>query len=133
MDWDASRPWYHGSPFQLFSVRKGSTITQDRDLARVFSHKPSFVSQDIGDEGERAIKHTGRRAGYLYRIAEEVGPEDICPHPQMTMLPGQEWLTKRDLRVEHLCLTQVRVEELLTEEKVSELQQKHNAPNRRTL
>ena len=50
--WDFNLPWYHGSPLQLKRLRAGSTITQDRDLARVFSHKPSLVSQ--GTPADRA-------------------------------------------------------------------------------
>ena len=115
--------WYHGSPFALTSLLTGSTITQDRDLARIFSHKPALVSQDTDDEGKRILKHTGNQPGFLYRIAETVEASDIYPHPQTTMGPGQEWLTTRPLRVELLCSTQVVTEELLTASEIEALRQ----------
>jgi hypothetical protein len=63
--WDFTKPWYHGSPKVLDVLRAGSIITQDRELARVFSHKPTLVSVD--DAGEmRQIKHNGTEAGFLY-------------------------------------------------------------------
>ena len=109
--------WYHGSPLQLTTLRAGSTITRDRDLARVFSHKPPLVS--IGDDG--AIQHTGTLPGYLYRIDEPLEPEDAYPHPRTTMQPGLEWLTCRELRLELIGPTVVREEEFLTEEQVAVL------------
>jgi len=45
-DVDYSKPWYHGSPLKLDVLRAGSTMTQWRDLARVFSHKPRRL--DLG-------------------------------------------------------------------------------------
>lgn len=92
-------------------LQAGSTMTQWRDLARVFSHKPSVVS--ISDE--RRIQHNGTRPGYLYEVAEPVAPEDVEQHPRTTMPPGDEWLTHRELR---LCLigeTTVRCEEFLSD------------------
>jgi hypothetical protein len=86
-------------------------------VARVFSHKPPIVS--IGDDG--AIRHTGTTPGYLYRIDEPLGPEDITPHPRTTMQPGLEWLTRRQVRLTLIGPTEVREEELLTEEQVAEL------------
>ena len=53
--------WYHGSLFKLKKLEKGSTITPDKNLAKIFSHKPSIVS--ISDKGE--IKHDGEKKGYL--------------------------------------------------------------------
>jgi hypothetical protein len=112
-----SEPWYHGSPLQLTVLRAGSTITRNRDVARVFSHKPPIVS--IGDDG--TIRHTGTLPGYLYRIDEPLGPEDVYPHPRTTMPVGLEWLIRRDLRLSLFGPTEVRKEEFLTEEQVAEL------------
>ena len=57
--------WFHGSPLALTVLRKGSTITQDRRLAEVFSHKPAFVSVD--DDG--TIKHDGTLQAFaLFRF-----------------------------------------------------------------
>ena len=38
---DYDRVWYHGSPQQLAFIRAGSTVTQGRRLAEIFSHKPA--------------------------------------------------------------------------------------------
>jgi hypothetical protein len=115
--WDFTKPWYHGSPKVLDVLHAGSTITQDRELARVFSHKPTLVSVD--DAGEmRQIKHNGTEAGFLYRIAEEVAPEDVTPHPRSAMEFGKEWLTGRALRLTLIGPTQPVREEMLTGEEI---------------
>jgi hypothetical protein len=113
MDFDHITLWYHGSPLELTSLRTGSTITQDRDLARVFSHKPSLVSQDTDERGERQIKHSGRQPDLFYRIDEPILPGDIYPHPQSTIGPGQEWLTTRPLRLALIEPTLPQEDELL--------------------
>ena len=97
-DWQRGEPWYHGSPLELVVLQAGSTITQDRALACAFSHKPTLLC--IEDDG--TIRHNGTQPGILYRIAEELGEGDICPHPRTTMAPGLEWLTRRDLVVERV-------------------------------
>ena len=112
--------WYHGSPLELTTIRKGSTITQERDLARVFSHKPPLVS--IDDDG--SIKHTGRQPGYLYVVAEDVAPDDVMPHPRTTMRPGDEWLTTREMRVELICPTVPVPEELLSDQELTDLRER---------
>ena len=115
----SDQTWYHGSPYELTSIRAGSTITHDRDLARVFSHKPPIVS--LADDG--ALKHTGTLPGYLYRINEPVEPEDVYPHPHSSMPAGKEWLTRRELYVTLLGPTEVREEERLSEAEVAALRQ----------
>ncbi len=114
---DYNQPWYHGSPFALTTLRVGSTITQRRDLARIFSHKPAIVC--IEDDGR--IKHNGVQPGYLYIIDEAVAPEDIEAHPHTTMGPGDEWLTHRELRLRLLNVVKPRPEELLTESELDDL------------
>jgi len=114
--WDRSKPWYHGSPFRLTVLRKGSTVTQDRDLARIFSYKPAMVSIS-----GRTIKHDGTTPGLLYRVAEAICLEDLCPHPRSSMEEGKEWLTSRELRVELIGPTHIVEEEKLTEEELREL------------
>jgi len=114
--WDYSRPWYHGSPLKLKTLRKGSTITQDRDLARVFSHKPTLVS--ISESG---IKHDGKETGFLYQTSENIKGNDVYPHPHSSMQEGKEWLTTRELRVELLGATKILEEERLTEEEIAKL------------
>jgi hypothetical protein len=44
MEVDPAQIWYHGSPLELTTLHEGSTITQKRELARIFSHKPTRVS-----------------------------------------------------------------------------------------
>jgi len=117
---DYSKTWYHGSPLRLTTIRRGSTITQDRDLARVFSHKPTLVS--ISDDEK--IKHNGRAPSFLYCVAEDIRPTDVYPHPRSSMEYGKEWLTNRDLRVTLIGPTKIVEKEMLTEEEVEELWRK---------
>ena len=115
--WNYSRTWYHGSPFRLTTIREGSTIIQDRDLARVFSHKPTFVS--VSDDGK--IKHSGTMPGFLYFVSEDNHPDDVVPHPTSSMVVGKEWLTTRALRVQLIESTRIRGDERLTEEQIVKL------------
>jgi hypothetical protein len=124
IDWDYSQIWYHGSPLRLTTLRVGSTITQDRDLARIFSHKPSMVVQDTDACGKRIIKHTGTQSGFLYRIVDQVQPEDVTPHPATTMGVGQEWLTVHELRVALIEPTALVADEILTAEEIATLSTK---------
>jgi len=119
--WDHSKPWFHGSPLRFKVLRKGSTVTQDRELAEVFSHEPSIVS--ISENG---IKHDGRKPGFLYRIAEDIMPGDVQPHPRSSLPEGKEWITTRDLKVELIGLTVISEDELLTEEEMASLKKKFN-------
>lgn len=105
---------------RLTAIREGSTITQDRDLARVFSHKPTLVS--ISDNG--AIRHNGVTPGFLYCVAEQIQPADVYPHPRSSMEPGKEWLTTRELRVTLLAPTRILDKERLTEEELAELRRR---------
>jgi hypothetical protein len=117
---DYTQPWYHGSPVALTTLRVGSTITQRRDLARIFSHKPMIVSFE--DDGR--IKHNGTQPGYLYIIDEEIVPEDVEAHPRTTMGPGDEWLTHRELHLRLLGTVEPRPEELFTAEELEDLHQR---------
>jgi ribosomal protein S18 acetylase RimI-like enzyme len=85
--------WYHGSPNWLTTLASGSTITQIRRLAEVFSHKPTIVS--ISDDG--LIVHNGKCPGLLYVVDEDINSDDVYSHPHTTMEPGWEWLTRREL------------------------------------
>jgi hypothetical protein len=118
MDFKPDQTWYHGSPLKLATLREGSTITQKRELARVFSHKPTIVS--VSDNGQ--IKHNGTRQGYLYAIVDEIQLKDVVPHPRTAMAPGDEWLTTRELRLRLLCATEPAPEEQLTDEEWTALQ-----------
>src|SRR5829696_8184901 len=89
MEFNPVSTWFHGSPLKLHILRMGSTITQKRDLARIFSHKPTIVS--ISNDGQ--VKHNGTARGYLYIVMGEIQVQDVAPHPQTTMAAEDEWLT----------------------------------------
>jgi hypothetical protein len=114
-DFDYSLPWYHGSDQQLTSLRVGSSITQLRDLARAFSHRPTLLAQSEGG----SVRHNGERPGYLYRVAEELQPDDIYAHPHPINATRWEWQITREVAVELLEVTEVRADELLTDEEIA--------------
>lgn len=91
--------WYHGSN-RLFDVlREGSTITQWKELAKAFSHKPRLLGYD--DDGK--IFHTGTEKGYLYLIDEPITIGiDAYAHPRTTMDKNVEFLTSRPLKVRRI-------------------------------
>jgi hypothetical protein len=119
-DWDYSKTWYHGSPHELTVLRAGSTITQNRHLAEVFSHKPEIVA--ISDDG--TIQHTGTAAGLLYVIDEPMNANDVYPHPRTRMPARWEWLTRRDLRLRLIGPVSLISAELLTPEDIAALRQR---------
>jgi hypothetical protein len=102
-------PWFHGSPLKLTSLRAGSTITQDRRLAEIFSHKPRLVS--VEDDG--MIRHNGTETGYLYLVSEPLQLGDVVHHPHSTMPDGWEWVTTRELPVIELGFVPILPEERL--------------------
>jgi len=112
--------WYHGSPLELDTLATGSTITTDRELARLFSHKPTLVVWE--DDGRR--RHDGTVVGYLYQIDEPVAVEDVQPHPRSSMPPDAEWVTNRPLRLRLLSVTDVRAGERLTTAEVAALRRR---------
>lgn len=88
--------WYHGSPFLFTELREGSTVTQWRELAEAFSHKPSAL--EYGEDG--VISHNGSKRGYLYVIDESIAVgADVYQHPRTTMDINAEFLTRRALKV----------------------------------
>ena len=94
-----SQPWYHGSNAKYDTLLPGSTITQWKELAEAFSHKPTSLS--YGDD--KVIRHNGIQPGLLYIIDEPVVPgEDIYMHPRTTMEPGHEWLTVRSFKIKRI-------------------------------
>jgi hypothetical protein len=121
-DWNYRGPWYHGSQQPLTSLCPGSSITRNGDLARAFSHRPTVLS--LSDDG--SVKHDGTAPGYLYLIAEEVGPEDVSPHPHPANAARWEWLTQRELRVLLVKETQVRERDQLSAEGIAALRRKQH-------
>ena len=118
--WDYDLPWYHGSPLELTVLREGSTITQNRELARVFSHKPGIVS--FGEDGA-LIGHNGEQPGFLYRVVGPTTSAQVYPHPTSVMHPGEERLTRGELELELIGPTVVREEEALSAEDVRRLRE----------
>ncbi len=92
--------WYHGSNKIFTELRTNSTITQWKELAEAFSHKPSGLGYD--DNG--VIVHNGTEKGYLYFIDEPITiGVDIYQHPRTSMDANAEFLTKRPLKVKLIC------------------------------
>ena len=88
--------WYHGSNKIFSELRAGSTITQWKELAEAFSHKPPI----LGYDADGSIFHNGTEEGYLYIIDAPVTVgEDIYQHPNTTMDKNAEFLTRRPLKV----------------------------------
>lgn len=97
---DPNAPWFHGSNVKLTTLRTGSTVTQWRELAEAFSHKPSTLYYE--DDG--SIFHNGTEPGFLYVVDEPVELDNtVYQHPRSTMEPGMEFLTRRELRLKLLC------------------------------
>ena len=124
----AEQRWYHGSQQKLSELQPGSSITQNPDIARVFSHRPSLVSQ----EADGTIKHDGTMPGYLYVVAEPLAADDIFPHPHPVNVGHWEWLTRRTVRLQLLEQTEVRECERLTADGLTELRSKQLAAGRKT-
>ena len=57
---DDGSPWYHGFQQRLTRLRAGSSITQNRDVAKAFSHRPSHVTMSQSEEGMGwSVRHNG--------------------------------------------------------------------------
>ena len=114
--------WYHGSQQRLSTLRAGSSVTQNKSVAKAFSHRPSIVSWS--DEGD--IKHDGSTPGYLYLVAAAIGPDDVRPHPSPVNADRWEWLTEREVALELIEETTVIPSERLTDEEMRCLRLKHD-------
>lgn len=118
--YDYSAPWYHGSDRKLTTLRAGSSITKAKSVAKAFSHQPSLVSWS----NVNRIRHDGVAPGYLYLVAEDVGPDDVRPHPHPVNVDRWEWLTERELGLELIGKTVVTADERLTDEEIAETRRK---------
>ena len=97
---DMSKPWYHGSNRKIRVLRKGSTITQWKELAEAFAAKPATLGYD---EILGRISHNGTKKGILYVVDEPLAMDaDIYQHPRTTMDKGVEFLTKRPLKLKQV-------------------------------
>ena len=119
-DFDYTLTWYHGSQQKLTILRVGSSITQNRNVAKGFSHSPSLLTQSEGG----TVKHDGVIPGYLYTVADEIGPDDVYPHPHPVNATRWEWLTNRALKLELIEQTVVTDEERLTDQEIAEMKRK---------
>ena len=115
MDSFYNGPWYHGSPFELTMLSKGSVVTPFKEVAKAFSHKPPMVSMS-DDYG--IVKHNGKLQGFLYVISGNVAPGDIL---EMPGTDSTHWVIQRDMEVELLGELPVSNPPLLTEEEIAKL------------
>ena len=127
-DFDYTLTWYHGSQQELTKLRIGSSITQNRDVAKAFSHRPALLTQSEGG----TVKHDGVTPGYLYTIADEIGPDDDYPHPHPVNVTRWEWLTKRELQIELIEQTVVTDVERLTDQEIAEIKRKQEERGERS-
>ena len=104
----------------MTALREGSTITQNRELARVFSHKPEIVS--FGEDGT-LIGHSGEKPGFLYRVVGRITSGNVYPHPTTVMHPGEEWLTRGEIALKLIGPTVVHGDEALSAEDVRRLRE----------
>ena len=128
-DFNYGRTWYHGSQQRLTTLRTGSSITQNRGVAKAFSHRPSLVAMSYGGEGEPQpdewkVRHNGVTLGYLYAVADEIGPDDVRPHPDPTNTSRWAWLTNQELKLELIEETVVTASERMTDEEITALERK---------
>ena len=127
-DFDYTLTWYHGSQQELTKLRVGSSITQNKNVAKAFSHRPSLLTQSEGG----TVKHDGMTPGYLYTVADEIGPDDVRPHPHPVNVTRWEWLTNRELKLELIEQTIVTDEERLTGQEIADLNRKQEERGEQT-
>ncbi len=127
-DFDYTLTWYHGSQQKLTTLRIGSSITQDRNVAKAFSHRPSLLT--MPDDGP--VKHDGVTSGYLYTVTDEIGPDDVDPHPHPVNTTRWEWLTNRELKLKLIEQTIVADKERLTDQEIAEIKRKQEERGEQT-
>ena len=62
--------------------------------------------------------------GYLYAVSDDIGPDDVHPHPHPVNADRWEWLTNRELKLELIEQTIATDRERLTDEKIAEIRRK---------
>ena len=127
-DFDYSLTWYHGSQQKLTTLKVGSSITQNKIVAKAFSHRPSLLTQSRGS----TVKHDGVTPGYLYTVADEIGPDDVYPHPHPINATRWEWLTNRELKLKLIEQTIVTDGERLTNQEIAEIKRKQKERGEQT-
>ena len=127
-DFDYTLTWYHDSQQKLTTLRVGSSITQDRNVAKAFSHRPSLLTQSEGG----TVKHDGVTPGYHYTVADEIDPDDVYPHPHPVNTTRWEWLTNRELKLKLIEQTIVADKERLTDQEIAEIKRKQEERGEQT-
>ena len=127
-DFDYTLTWYHGSQQKLTTLRVGSSITQDRNVAKAFSHRSSLLTQSEGG----TVKYDGVTPGYLYTVADEIDPDDVYPHPHPVNATRWEWLTNRELKLKLIEQTIVTDKERLTDQEIAEIKRKQEERGEQT-
>ncbi|HRW09203.1 MAG TPA: hypothetical protein P5121_29055 [Caldilineaceae bacterium] len=127
-NWNYNLPWYHGSQQELTILRVGSSVTQDRDIARIFSHRPGIST--VEDDGTH--KHNGTTLGYLHIVDEPITAADVEPYPHPINASKWEWLTKRVIKVRLIEQPALRAAELLTEEDLAVLRARQQSVGQET-
>lgn len=111
--------WYHGSDQELTILRTNSSVTQNRNLARAFSHQPTLLSRS-----GNSVRHNGTKPGFLYVVDEDLGTNDLIPHPHPSNVGNWEWLITREIRVRLIEKTVPLESECFTDEEVSAIKKK---------
>ena len=78
------------------------------------------------------VKHDGVTPGYLYTVADEIGPDDVYPHPHPVNATRWEWLTNRELKLKLIEQTIVTDEERLTDQEIAEMKRKQEERGERS-
>ena len=83
----------------------------------------------MSDEGaslsdKLRVKHNGVTPGYLYAVSDDIGPNDVYPHPHPANADRWEWLTNRELKLELIEQTIATDEERLTDKEIAEIRRK---------
>lgn len=112
---DYGARWYHGSPEMIAVLRKGSWVTQFKEMAKAFSHKPSLMS--LADDCQ-SVKHDGKVPGFLYMVSESLGPDDVS---YLRDTANTHWQTERDLQISIVAELAVDDPPLLNEEEIAVL------------
>ena len=70
------------------------------------------------------VKHNGATPGYLYVVADDIGPDDVYPHPHPANADRWEWLTNRELKLKLIEQTTAMDQERLTDQEIAEIKRK---------
>ncbi|KKK67107.1 hypothetical protein LCGC14_2957370, partial [marine sediment metagenome] len=104
-----------GSPEELTVLQRGSWLTQFKELAKAFSHKPALIS--LGGDCVN-VKHNGRLPGFLYTVSEPIGPEDVT---YLRDTAQTHWQTNRDLPLRLVTKLPLDDPPQLSQEEIAEL------------